>query len=283
VPHNCEYRSQFGNVEDYGIRSANEIEKTILAEGPETVGAICLESITAGGGAIMPPLGYWRRVQEICREYNVLLLLDEVVMGLGRTGKWFGYQHFDVKPDIVTMAKGLASGYAAISCTVTTNEVFEMCHQKCESDEGVDLGYFRDISTFGACTAGPTAALANMQIIENERLIENSANVGAYLQESLHQLEHKHKIIGQVRGLGLFAGIELVKNRQTKEPVDETELARICADVMSQGVMIGRTNRSFHKLNNTILLAPALVATKADIDAITRAIDVALTRHKLQE
>jgi len=283
VPHNCEYRSQFGNVEDYGIRSANEIEKTILAEGVETVGAIYLESIPAGGGAIMPPLGYWRCVQEICTEYNILLLLDEVVIGLGRTGKWFGYQHFDVKPDIVTMAKGLASGHAAISCTVTTNEVFEMCHQKCESDEGVNLGYFHDISTFGACTAGPTAALTNMQIIENERLIENPANKGAYLQESLHQLDHKHKIVGQVRGLGLFAGIEFVKNRQTKEPVDETELARICADVMSQGVMIGRTNRSFQKLNNTILLAPALVATKANIDAITRAIDVPLTRHKLQK
>ena len=283
MPHNCEYRSQFCNVEDYGIRSANEIEKTILAEGVETVGAIYLESIPAGGGAIMPPLGYWRCVQEICREYNILLLLDEVVIGLGRTGKWFGYQHFDVKPDIVTMAKGLASGHAAISCTVTTNEVFEMCHQKCESDEGVNLGYFHDISTFGACTGGPTAALANMQIIENERLIENPANKGAYLQESLHQLDHKHKIVGQVRGLGLFAGIEFVKNRQTKEPVDETELARICADVMSQGVMIGRTNRSFQKLNNTILLAPALVATKANIDAITRAIDVPLTRHKLQK
>ena len=92
VPHCCEYRSQWGQVSDYGIQAANEIEQVILREGPDTVGALCLEAITSGGGAIVPPTGYWQRVQEICQKYKLLLLIDEVVMGFGRTGKWFGYQ-----------------------------------------------------------------------------------------------------------------------------------------------------------------------------------------------
>ena len=125
VPHCCEYRSQWGAVDDYGLRAANEIEKVILREGADTIGALCLEPITAGGGVIEPPEGYWQRVQEICKKYDILLHLDEVVCGLGRTGTWFGYQHYGVKPDIVTMAKGVASGYAAISCTVTTEAIFD--------------------------------------------------------------------------------------------------------------------------------------------------------------
>lgn len=114
VPHCLEYRAQWEG-ENYGERAADAIEEVILREGPDTVGALCLEPVTAGGGVITPPEGYWPRVQEICRKYDVLLHIDEVVCGLGRTGKWFGYQHYGIEPDFVTMAKGVASGYAAIS------------------------------------------------------------------------------------------------------------------------------------------------------------------------
>lgn len=284
VPHCCEYRSQWGQVSDYGIQAANEIEKVILCEGPDTVGALCLEAITSGGGAIIPPAGYWQRVQEICKKYNVLLLIDEVVMGFGRTGKWFGYQHFHIKPDIVTMAKGLASGYAAISCTVTTEQVFNMCHESAMSSEdmqkyGVDLGFFRDVSTFAGCTSGPTAALANMQIIERENLVDNAAYVGAYMNTQLQRLQDKHEIIGDVRGLGLFAGLELVTCRVAKSPVHESQIAAIAADLLELGVMVGKTNRSFHLYNNVLLLAPALIATKNDIDTILSALDLVLARH----
>ncbi|MEM8789814.1 MAG: aminotransferase class III-fold pyridoxal phosphate-dependent enzyme, partial [Pseudomonadota bacterium] len=116
VPHCLEYRSQWGETADYGIRAADAIEEVILREGPDTVGALCLEPVTAGGGVITPPEGYWDRVQEICRKYEILLHIDEVVCGVGRTGTWFGYQNYGVKPDFVTMAKGVASGYAAIAC-----------------------------------------------------------------------------------------------------------------------------------------------------------------------
>ena len=277
VPHCCEYRSQFGDVDDYGVRAANEIEKVILAEGPDTVGSIVLEPITAGGGIITPPEGYWDRVQEICKQYDVLLHIDEVVCGVGRTGTWFGYQHYGIKPDIVTMAKGVASGYAAISCTVTTEEIFDMFKEDAE-DNG-RMGYFRDVSTFGGCTSGPAAALENMRIIEEENLLDNVVAIGDYLMESLLGLKEKHEAIGDVRGKGLFAGFELVKDRTTKEPVDESVPVAIYNECMAQGVIVGRTNRSFEKYNNTIALSPAFIVNKEQIDEIITALDNALAKH----
>ncbi|GAB3105446.1 aminotransferase class III-fold pyridoxal phosphate-dependent enzyme [Aestuariicella hydrocarbonica] len=273
VPHCCEYRSQWGEVDDYGVRAANEIERIILEEGPDTVGAICLEPITAGGGVIEPPEGYWPRVQEICQQYNVLLHIDEVVCGLGRTGTWFGYQHYGIEPDFVTMAKGVASGYAAISCTVTNDKVFNLLH---DDDGDGRMDYFRDISTFGGCTAGPAAALVNLEIIERENLLENVQQQGEYLRQRLLALKDKYPLIGDVRGKGLFMGFELVKDRVSKEPVDESVAMAVAGHCMQNGVIIGRTNRSFADFNNTLCLSPALIATRADIDAIVDAIDNAV-------
>jgi taurine-pyruvate aminotransferase len=140
------------------------------------------------------------------------------------------------------------------------------------------MDYFRDISTFGGCTAGPAAALANLEILERENLLENVQIQGVYLQEQLQRLMEKHPLMGDVRGKGLFAGFELVKDRVSKEPVDESVSAKVVGLCMQQGVIIGRTNRSFRDYNNTICLAPALIATREDIDVIIDAIDQALLR-----
>ena len=172
------------------------------------------------------------------------------------------------------MAKGVASGYAAISCTVTTEEVFD----RFKADASDPMGYFRDISTFGGCAAGPAAALENMRIVEEENLVENAAKMGVYLLDKLRDLQQKHQIIGQVRGKGLFVGLELVTDRATKEPVDEAIPAAIAADCMQQGVIIGRTNRSFESYNNTLCLSPALICTEADLDEVVDAIDSAISR-----
>ncbi len=275
VPHCLEYRSQWGEIDNYGERAADAIEEVILREGPDTVGGLCLEPITAGGGVVVPPAGYWERVQQICETYDILLHIDEVVCGLGRTGEWFGYQHYGIKPDFVTMAKGVASGYAAISCTVTTEAVFDQF----KDDPDDPLGFFRDISTFGGCTSGPAAALENMRIIEDENLLANSAAMGERLLANLHGLMDKHAIIGDVRGKGLFCGAELVSDRQTKEPAPEAKVKAVVADCMEQGVIIGAQNRSLADgLNNALLFSPALIATESDIDAITEAVDGALTR-----
>jgi len=275
VPHCMEYRAQWDlSGEEYGKRAADAIEEVILAEGPDTVGGLCLEPVTAGGGVITPPPGYWERVQEICKKYDILLHIDEVVCGIGRTGTWFGYQQYGIKPDFVTMAKGVASGYAAIACMVTTEEVFEMF----KDDTSDPLNYFRDISTFGGCTAGPAAALENMRIIEDENLLDNCNNMGERMLGNLQGLMEKHRVIGDVRGKGLFLGAELVADRGTKEPVTEKEVAQVAAECGAQGVIIGMSNRSVPGLNNCLCFSPALIATSDDIDEITGAVDVALTR-----
>ena len=273
VPHCLEYRKQW-DVANYGERAADAIEEVILREGPDTVGALVLEPVTAGGGVITPPVGYWERVGEICRKYNILLHIDEVVCGVGRTGLWFGYQNYGVKPDFVTMAKGVASGYAAISCTVTTEAVFEMF----KDDAADPMSYFRDISTFGGCTSGPAAALENMKIIEDEGLLDNTVKMGARMMDNLRALMDKHRVIGDVRGSGLFCGAELVADRSTKEAADEKKVAAVVADCMAQGVIIGMTNRSLVGLNNTLCFSPALIATADDIDHITEAVDRALIK-----
>ena len=272
VPHCLEYRKQW-DVENYGERAADAIEEVILREGPDTIGLLCLEPITAGGGVITPPEGYWARVQEICRKYDILLHIDEVVCGLGRTGTWFGYQNYGIEPDFVTMAKGVASGYAAISCTTTTERVFEMF----KDDAADPMSHFRDISTFGGCTSGPAAALENMRIIEDENLLENTLAMGERLMGNLLALQEKHAVIGDVRGKGLFQGAELVTDRKTKEPVAEKLCQQVVAEASKRGVIIGVTNRSLPGFNNTLCLSPALIATADDIDQITHAIDGALT------
>jgi len=273
VPHCLEYRSQWGQVDDYGLRAANAIEEVILREGADTVGAIILEPVTAGGGVITPPEGYWPRVQEICEKYGLLLIIDEVVCGVGRTGMWFGYQQYGIRPDIVTMAKGVASGYAAISCTVTTEAVFDMFKDNASDP----MGYFRDISTFGGCTAGPAAALENMRIIEEESLLDNTTAMGERLMGNLRALMDKHASIGEVRGKGLFVGAELVADRDSREPLGEGQVAAVVGAVMKRGVQIGMTNRSVPGFNNTLCLSPALMVTADQIDQMSDAIDGALT------
>ena len=276
MPHCCCYRCPFGKK--YGecnIECAHALETVIQQEGPETVGSVVLEPITAGGGVIPPVPEYFPIIQSICKKHDVLLHIDEVVCGMGRTGKWFGYQNYDVQPDIVTTAKGLAAGYAAISVTVTSENIFEHFKQDATDPEG----YFRDISTFGGCTAGPAAARKALSIIKDENLLENVNTMGDYLQDKLCELQQKHPVIGDVRGKGLFCGAELVKDRKTKEPLADEVVASVAGHCLKNKVMIGRTNRSFTNANNVLLFSPAFIATKSDIDAIVQAVDNALIEH----
>lgn len=270
--HCCEYRNQYDEAAGYGVRAAEAMEEVILREGPETVGAVILEPITAGGGVITPPEGYWEKIREICNKYEILLIIDEVVCGLGRTGAWFGYQHYGIQPDIVTMAKGVASGYAAISCTVTTERVYDLLQE----EKGDTLGFFRDISTFGGCLSAPAAALANLEILEREGLVENSAKMGTLLLEGFKALADKHAVIGDVRGKGLFAGIELVQDRTTKLPVDESVAVAVVGRCKALGVLIGRTNRSLTGFNNILNFSPALVANEQEIQKIIDVVDQAI-------
>lgn len=263
VPHACCYRCAFGkSYPGCGLECAGAVEDVIRKEGPDTVGAAIFEPITAGGGVI-PPVGeYYKEVSAICKKYGVVLIMDEVVCGMGRTGTMFGYQQYGVTPDIVTMAKGVASAYMPVSCTVTSEEIFASLQK---SDD--KLSYFRDISTFGGCASGMTAALENLKIIEEEHLLDNVAAMGAYLMEGLKEnLAHPH--VGDVRGKGLLCGIEFVQDKGSKTPLAEEKVAAICNEAAAKGVLMGRTNRSFPGQNNVINLAPAYVVTKDDCDRI---------------
>lgn len=273
-PHACCYRCPFGKTyPGCSIECAKALEVVIQREGPDTVGAIIVETITAGGGIIAPVKEYYPLLQEICRKYEVLMIMDEVVCGFGRTGKMFGYEHFDVDPDMVTLAKGLASAYMPLSATVVKNDVFDVFL----NDPADKMAYFRDISTYGGCAGATAAALESTRIIEEEHLCENSRVVGDYLLGCLEELR-AFPIVGDVRGRGLFAGIEFVEDRKTKQPVSEPFLMSIIKGIADQGVLVGRTNRSLPGLNNIINLAPALVATRADIDRIVLAIRNAIAK-----
>ena len=273
-PHACCYRCPFGKTyPGCNIECAMALETVIQKEGPDTVGAIIVEPITAGGGVIAPVKEYYPLLQKICRKYEVLMIMDEVVCGFGRTGKMFGYEHYDVDPDIVTMAKGMASAYMPLSATVATDDVFNAFL----NDPADKMAYFRDISTYGGCAGACAAALESTRIIEEENLCENSRVVGEYLLDSLEELR-SFPIVGDVRGKGLFAGLEFVADPKTKQPVSEPFLMSIIKGIAEQGVLVGRTNRSLPGLNNIINVAPALVATRSDIDRIVAAFRNAIAK-----
>ncbi|MFH1982526.1 MAG: aminotransferase class III-fold pyridoxal phosphate-dependent enzyme [Pseudomonadota bacterium] len=258
------------------IDCARSLEALILKEGPDTVGGCIVEPITAGGGIILPVPEYYPILQEICSKYGVYLIMDEVVCGFGRTGKFWGHEQFDVDPDIVTMAKGLASSYMPLSATTVRQEIYDkfLCDP---GDPAERLNYFRDISTYGGCAGATAAALESTRIIEAENLVENSRVVGAYLLEQLTALSDM-PLVGDVRGKGLFCGIEFVKDKKTKAAITEADMGRIMALVAAEGVLVGRTNSSLPGNNTIMNLAPALVATTADVDEMVAAIKKAIEK-----
>ncbi len=276
-PHALCYRCPFNKTyPGCDIDCAVSMEAVILKEGPDTIGGCIVEPITAGGGIIVPVPEYYAILQKICNKYGIYLIMDEVVCGFGRTGKFWGHEQYGSDPDIVTMAKGLASSYMPLSATAVRQEIFNkfLCDP---NDPAERMNYFRDISTYGGCAGATTAALESTRIIEEENLVENSRVMGDYLLQGLQSLCDM-PIVGDVRGKGLFCGIEFVKNRQTREPITETEMGRIMGLVAAEGVLVGRTSSSLPGNNTIMNFAPALVATKADIDEIVIAVKRAIEK-----
>ena len=177
-PHALCYRCSFGkSYPACNLECARSVEETILREGPDTVGACIVEPVTAGGGIIPPVKEYYPIVQKICDKYGVYLIMDEVVCGFGRTGTLWGFEQYDVRPDMVTLAKGVASSYMPLSVTVVKNEIYDkfLCDPAADAQH---LNYFRDISTYGGCAGAMSAAIETLRIIEDENLVENSRAMG---------------------------------------------------------------------------------------------------------
>ncbi|WP_196605817.1 aminotransferase [Pectinatus haikarae] len=271
------YRCPFGKkYPSCDIQCAHVLEKVIRQENPDTVGALILEPITAGGGIIIPVAEYFEIIQKICRKYAVLLIIDEVVTGFGRTGKAFGHFHWGVRPDIVTTAKGITSSYMPLSATMATEKIFN----EFISGSADKTGYFRDISTFGGSAGACAAALENIKIMQEQQLFVNSEKMGAYLLEKLNEFRDM-PIIGDIRGKGLFVGIELVSDRKSKMPINEACMAAIVNKAAQCGVLIGKMNRSIPGQNNVLVLAPALVVNKDEIDKIVSAVHNALAEIRV--
>jgi taurine-pyruvate aminotransferase len=266
VPHALCYRCHFG--ESYpgcDLQCARAVGKAVEALGAENVAGGIFEPITAGGGVIVPVKEYWEIVSDTFKRHSLGLIIDEVVCGLGRTGTMFAYQGYGLAPDLVTMAKGLASAYMPISATAATEAVFGAL----QSGEG-RLGYFRDISTFGGSAAAAAAALANLELIETGGLLDHVRAMGGRLIEGLREsLEHPN--VGDVRGLGLLAGVEFVDDKRTRAPLGEDKVIAVAAAMARRGVLAGRTNRSLPGYNTVINFAPAYVVTADDLDVILRA------------
>ena len=205
------YRCPFGWTRDTCHRECiAHIEEIIQYEGPDHVAAIIMEGVTGSNGLIVPPDDYWPRVREICDKYGILLISDEVMSGWGRTGKWFAVDNWGVVPDMITTAKGLTSGYVPLGAVIVSDAIAE---------------YFEDRMLWGgltysghalACAAG----LATLDVYEEDGLIENSVRLGEYLGKRLEEIKAIHPSVGDVRYIGLFSALEIVKNKQTKEPID---------------------------------------------------------------
>ncbi|MBR3119962.1 MAG: aminotransferase class III-fold pyridoxal phosphate-dependent enzyme [Oceanobacillus sp.] len=255
------YRSIFdGSPEESDLKAAQLLEEMINWEGEETVAAFIMEPFISGGGVIVPSMKYIQRVAEICKKYNVLLIMDEVVSGYGRTGKMFGFKHAaGVQPDIVTMAKGLTSGYLPLGATAVKSEIYDVFREA-----GKD-SHFRHVSTYGGHPAACAVALKNIDIIERENIVERVRTLaGTKLSELHHLIDHKN--VGEVRQIGFLLGIEMVEDKQSKLPMSDEKLAKIIGLCKEKGLIIGKNGDTVPEQNNVIIVAPPLTSTVEDLD-----------------
>ncbi len=242
------------------VACVDEFERIIQAEGPETVIAVIAEPIIGGGGVIVPPDDYFPRLRKICVDYGLLLILDEVITGFGRTGKLFACEHWDVQPDIITLAKGLTSGYLPLGACVTSTDVFNTFLG--EPDENRE---FSQVCTYGGHPAACAAGVANLKILQSERLWENAEKVGGYLLERLTTLKSL-PIVGDVRGKGLMLAVELIQTDGTNLETDKTN--RIVGQLREKGVIVGKIGHAVDEPENIIFIAPPLILTEAEADKI---------------
>jgi putrescine---pyruvate transaminase len=245
--------------EAFGARVAQEIEDRIIKVGPENVAAFIGEVVQGAGGVIIPPKGYWKRVEAICKKYGILLVVDEVITGFGRLGSWFGFQHFGVTPDLVPMAKGLSSGYLPISAVGVSSDIVKVLRD--------GNGEFAHGYTYSGHPVAAAVALKNIEIIEREGLVERVKNdAGPYFAEALKRLE-SDPLVGEVRSLGLIGAVEIVAKKGTNERFTgkEGKAGPIVRDLcIKNGLMV-------RGIRDSIVMCPPLIITHAEID---RMIDI---------
>ncbi|MCU1409452.1 MAG: aspartate aminotransferase family protein [Rhodoglobus sp.] len=264
VPNTNYYRAKEmgfdGTIEAFGLWAANRIEEMILFEGPETVAAVFLEPVQNSGGCFPPPPGYFQRVREICDQYDVLLVADEVITGFGRIGNMFASTTYGFEPDMITCAKGMTSGYSPIGATIVSEKVYEPFKH---GTTAFYHGY-----TFGGHPVSSAVALANLDIFEEEKLNANVRENSPVFRQTLEKLKDL-PIVGDVRGDGYFFGIELVKDKATRETFTDDESERLLRGFLSKALYdAGLYCRADDRGDPVIQLAPPLTIGPAEFDEI---------------
>ena len=240
--------------EEFGIFTANKIEEKILELGPENIAAFIGEPIQGAGGVIIPPETYWPRVQEICSKYDILVVVDEVICGFGRTGNWFGSDTYGINPDIITMAKGISSGYIPLSGIMVGKRVSDIL-----IDEG---GEFYHGYTYSGHPVACAVAIENLKIIREENLIENSKNTSVYLNEKMKEIAD-HPLVGEVRMKSYIGCVELVKDKEKGIMFEDTgTVGTICRDYCIENGLIMRAVR------DGMIFCPPLIFSKNHIDEL---------------
>jgi len=270
VPPPYCYRCPFGQTKDScRLECADIYDQVIQWEGPDTVAGVILEPVITGGGMIVPPPDYLRKVRDICDKHGALLIVDEVICGFGRSGERFGHRNFGVVPDIVTMAKGLTSAYAPLSATAVRGELYDSFREKGGTN------HFRHVNTFGGNPLSCAVALKNMDILETEGLIQAAEALGRRLRDRLQGLA-SHWAVGDVRTFGFAAGIELVEDKETKRPAPPHLVAKVIECCKQRGLLIGKNGDTVPGHANVLTLSPPFVATPEEVDWMVGTLEIAL-------
>jgi taurine--2-oxoglutarate transaminase len=251
------YRCPAGHPDPCPVCSGGpHLEEILQYEGPDTVAAVIMETIVGTNGIIVPPDGYLRSIRETCDRHGILLILDEVMAGFGRTGRWFACEHWDVVPDILTLAKGINSGYVPLGAMVINQKLADWVRDE----------YFAGGLTYSGHVLACASAVASIEAFQDEGIVENAAALGDVLREELAKLAARHPSIGDVRGKGLFFGLELVRDRETREPLvpfnatGETAapVTRIAKAALEQGLYL-------FTHWNVVMIAPPLTITHEEL------------------
>jgi len=242
------------------IACARDIERIIQFEDPTQISAFIGEPIQQGFGAYAPPKEYWKIVREICSRYGILLIIDEVICGFGRTGKWFGVQHFDIEPDLITMAKGISSGYVPLGGVGCTDEVMD------------PIDIFQHLHTYSNHPVSCAAGLKNIEIMHKEKLVENSAKMGKLLLEGLKSLE-SHPTVGEARGTGLWAALDFTMDKKKRSPFAAERLSSIVNRAFNKGLVV-------KMMGQALEFAPPLIIQKSEVEEAIKILNECITEEE---
>jgi taurine--2-oxoglutarate transaminase len=263
------YRCPAGHPDPCPVCSGGpHLAELLQYEGPQTVAAVILETVTGTNGIIVPPDGYLRSIREVCDRHGIVLIFDEVMAGFGRTGRWFACENWDVVPDILTVAKGINSGYVPLGAMVISETIADWVRSK----------PFAGGLTYSGHPLACASAVASIEAFREEGIVENSAAHGDYLRDALAGLQNRHPSIGDVRGLGLFWGLELVRNRETREPLVPFNAGGEAAAPVTQLTKAALDRGLYLFVHwNVVVICPPLNITREELDEGLSVLDEVLT------